>query len=173
MKITGTLAKSISYSSNIRDVNSIKWIVVHATGNHSDTAINNVNFYAKHNDEERGAHYFVDQYGIMMSIPDELTAYSVGDKGIGKCKMRCRNSNSISVEICSYKGNPTPESLNYAEELIKMLMLKYDIPSARVIRHYDVTGKLCPYWDGWTGVNPKEWFRFKNRFIEFSKDNIE
>lgn len=173
MKITGTLAKSISYSSNIRDVNSIKWIVVHATGNHSDTAINNVNFYAKHNDEERGAHYFVDQYGVMMSIPDCLTAYSVGGMGVGRLKFKCMNSNSISVEICSVDGKPTPEALNYAEELIKDLMLKYNIPSARVVRHYDVTGKICPYWDEWTGVNPRKWFQFKNRFIEFSKQNIE
>lgn len=173
MKITGTLAKNISFSSNIRDKHSIKWIVVHATGNENDTAISNINYFARNNIEEVGAHYFLDQYGAMMSIPEELTAYSVGGLGVGRLKLQCRNTNSISIEICSVNGKPTPKALDYAEELIKELMLKYNIPSARVIRHYDVTGKKCPYWEGWTGINPREWFQFKNRFIEFSKQYIE
>ena len=29
-------------------------------------------------------------------------------------------------------------------KLTKYLMKKYNIPSERVIRHYDVTGKICP-----------------------------
>jgi N-acetylmuramoyl-L-alanine amidase CwlA len=28
-------------------------------------------------------------------------------------------------------------------------MMAYDIPRERVIRHYDVTGKLCPGVPGW------------------------
>ena len=33
---------------------------------------------------------------------------------------------------------------NTAVELIKILMEKYSIPIENVIRHYDVTGKICP-----------------------------
>ena len=28
-------------------------------------------------------------------------------------------------------------------------MLMYDIPRDRVVRHYDITGKLCPGVPGW------------------------
>lgn len=33
--------------------------------------------------------------------------------------------------------------------LTRELMKKYNIPASNVIRHFDVTGKLCPaYWSG-------------------------
>ena len=43
-------------------------------------------------------------------------------------------------------GKTTPkESLEKDIELMK----KYNIPASNVIRHFDVTGKLCPaYWSG-------------------------
>ena len=31
-----------------------------------------------------------------------------------------------------------------AIELTKYLMQKYGVPASHVIRHYDVTGKICP-----------------------------
>ena len=48
---------------------------------------------------------------------------------------------------------PTQKTINNAIELTQHLMVKYNIPAHRVIRHYDVNGKLCPaYW-----VNDASW----------------
>ena len=58
-----------------------------------------------------------------------------------------------------------------------MLMRKYGIPKERVVRHYDITGKLCPGIVGWndgrlyspSGIatskrnNSSIWFAFKEK----------
>jgi N-acetylmuramoyl-L-alanine amidase CwlA len=43
---------------------------------------------------------------------------------------------------------------------VKALMSAYNLDSGDVIRHYDVTGKLCPLY---YVRNPKEWTLFKER----------
>ena len=53
-----------------------------------------------------------------------------------------------------------------AADLVKLLMKKYNVPVERVIRHYDVTGKVCPkpFVD-----DEKAWETFKERLA----DNME
>ena len=51
---------------------------------------------------------------------------------------------------------------HYAEaavELTKCLMNQFSVPVANVIRHYDVTGKLCPKY---YVEHPEEWERLLN-----------
>ncbi|MCI6605163.1 MAG: N-acetylmuramoyl-L-alanine amidase [Clostridiales bacterium] len=63
----------------------------------------------------------------------------------------CRNANSIGVELCDAKRDgrvmATDKTLQNAAELVYQLCKQYKIPYDHIIRHYDVTGKLCPaYW---------------------------
>jgi hypothetical protein len=51
------------------------------------------------------------------------------------------------------------ETQKRAAWLTQELMLKYGIPLDNIIRHYDVTGKLCPE----SFVDETEWGRFKAR----------
>ena len=171
--ITGLPAKPISYSPILRSVKGIKYIVVHFTGNYSDTAYNNARFFNSTNKEKVGAHLFIDDNYLYQSITPDKIAYSVGKKyGIAKLWGKCTNANSISIELCSKDGLPTEATLNNAEIAIMRLMNKYHIPVERVIRHFDVAGKLCPGWPGWSGNDSSEWFRFKSRFYSI-KDKIE
>ena len=57
----------------------------------------------------------------------------------------------------------TNETVEATIDLVKYLIKEYDIPSKNVIRHYDVTGKLCPNVDGWLDDSVK-WNDFKNSF---------
>ena len=66
--------------------------------------------------------------------------------------------------MCSDAGKPLDATLDNAERLIKALMFIFNIPKERVVRHYDVTGKVCPGWSGWYGENSREWYKFKVRF---------
>ena len=162
-------AKSISYSSKERKRDDIKYIVVHYTGNETDTAKNNAYFFATGNTREAGAHFFVDENDIYYSIRVKYSAYSVGTKDkkvVAKLFGKCTNYNSISVELCSNKGIFLPETLNNAELLIKQLMYLFNVPSERVVRHYDVTGKKCPGWYGWCDNNNSAWYKFKTRFLK-------
>lgn len=59
----------------------------------------------------------------------------------------CRNSNSIGVELCSRNNGDyyfMDNTVTNAVWLVKQLMAKFNIPIENVIRHYDVTGKICP-----------------------------
>lgn len=145
---------------NSRAASSIKYIVIHYTGNDGDTAANNAKYYAQ-NLVKASAHYFVDNREIIQSVPDLRIAWAVGgDKwasctatGGGKCHGKATNANSISIELCDVvkdgKLAPNAETVERALALTRELMAKYSIPQENVIRHFDVTGKLCPaYWSG-------------------------
>ena len=124
----------------------IQYIVVHYTANNGDTAEGNGKYFSGA-DRNTSAHYFVDEIKIVRSVFDKDTAWHCGAK-IYRHK-KCRNENSIGVEMCSKKDSNgqyyiNQKTQNNAAELVKWLMKKYDIPIENVLRHYDVTGKLCP-----------------------------
>lgn len=144
----------------VRSVSSIKFIVIHYTGNDGDTDESNANYF-KNNVVKSSAHYFVDDDSITQSVPDNCVAWSVGGNryasykttGGAKFYQTCTNANSISIELCDDvkdgKIYPSAKTITNALDLTKMLMKKYNIPASNVIRHFDVTGKICPgYWAG-------------------------
>ena len=55
------------------------------------------------------------------------------------------------------------QTQNTAIEVIKMLMKKYSVPLENVLRHYDVTGKLCP--EPFVR-NEAQWLNFKQKLIQ-------
>lgn len=143
-----------------RNAQAIQFIVIHYTGNDGDTAMNNAKYYAS-NVVKSSAHYFVDNKEIVQSVPDLRVAWAVGGKKYPSCPQTgggamygvCTNTNSISIELCDTKRDgvyaPASETIAAALELTRSLMKKYNIPASNVIRHFDVTGKLCPaYWAG-------------------------
>ena len=139
---------------------SIRYIVMHYTANNGDTAKGNCQYFAGAS-VQSSAHYFVDEAEIWQSVRDTDTAWHCGRKD-GKYKHpECRNANSIGVELCSDKVNGkyviTAETVNRAVELVKALTAKYGIDRAHIIRHYDVTGKLCP----------EPWVRDEGQYISF------
>ena len=159
-------SKNISYSDKVRKRDDIKYIVIHYTGNRTDTAKDNAAFFQKINTRSAGAHFFVDENDIYYTIPVRYPAYSVGTNSKVKAKLfgKCTNYNSINIELCSDAGDFLPETLDNAEILIKCLMYLFNIPKERVVRHFDVTGKQCPGWEGWCGESSHKWYKFKVRF---------
>lgn len=156
MNIKTNLANKSNYGGS-RNTNVIKYIVVHYTGNDGDTDENNGNYF-KNNVVEASAHYFVDDDSITQTVPDDYVAWHCGAKSYKHAN--CRNTNSIGVEICDDVKNgviyPSEKTIENALELVKALMKKYSVPQENVIRHYDVTGKLCPaYWCGTTEKDAK------------------
>lgn len=143
-----------------RAASGIRYIVIHYTGNDGDTALNNAKYYAS-NVVKTSAHYFVDEKEVVQSVDDLHIAWAVGGNKYPSCAQtgggtmygKCKNANSISIELCDAVRNgvyaPGSKTVASAIELTKALMKKYNIPARNVIRHFDVTGKLCPaYWSG-------------------------
>lgn len=168
-------AKPISYDGT-RPAQNIKWIVIHGTGNTTDKDINNAKYFSASGGNTRyaGAHYFVDDADnvIYQSIDDLKNANAVGGGRVSNAygaasKFRlCTNYNSISIEMCSVNGEYQEKTIELALELTRDLMFKYGIDIDHVIRHWDVTGKKCPGWNGWTGMDQSKWHAFKYRLAD-------
>lgn len=162
VEIKDYLANRANYGS-ARATSRIKWLVIHYTANDGDTAINNCKYF-RNNIVKASAHYFVDDSSVYRSVPDNFVAYSVGAHRYKHPE--CRNTNSISIELCDTRRNGTydftSKTIANAVELAKEIMAKYDIPITHVIRHYDVTGKVCPkpYVE-----NIEAWNAFKSKLI--------
>lgn len=160
------IANRSNYGS-ARDLNTIKYLVIHYTSNDGDSDEGNGKYF-HNNVVKASAHYFVDDDSVTQSVPDNYAAYSVG----GKCQSNhhplykvCTNSNSISIEMCDCNKNGiveiTDKTLENAIELGRVLMKKYSISIDRVIRHYDVNGKACPNCNNF--LNDNAWNTFKSR----------
>jgi N-acetylmuramoyl-L-alanine amidase len=122
----------------------IKYIVIHYTANDGDTALGNTNYFKSY--RGASAHYFVDENNIYQSVEDKNIAWHCGANKY--YHSYCRNANSLGVELCSVKNNGVygfkDKTVDNAVELTKLLMQKYNVPAANVVRHYDVTHKNCP-----------------------------
>ena len=160
-----------------RPLSAIKYIVIHYTANKWDSAKSNLNYF-KNNVVKASANYFVDSKTIGISVPDEIYAWHCGGdlQGSGGHKWHgiCNNWNSIGIEICDDvndgKVMPTEAALRNAQELTAELMHKYNIPIENVIRHWDVTGKLCPaYFIGEANTaTGKAWLDWKDELEEMT-----
>ena len=149
-----------NYNYSSRNGNSIKYIVLHYTGNKGDTAKNNVDYFAG-GDRNASAHYFVDDNSIWQSVEENNSAWAVGD---GKGAYGITNQNSISIEMCcNSSGVISEKTETNALELVKYLMSKYNISISNIVRHYDASRKICPNWsaDNWS-----RWITFKNKLNE-------
>lgn len=173
MNIKTNLANRKNYG-NARSTSTIKYIVIHYTGNDGDTDENNGKYF-HNNVVNASAHYFVDDDSITQSVPDNYVAWHCGGKTY-KHK-QCRNSNSIGIEICDDVRNgtiyPSAKTIANVLELVAYLMNKYSIPKENVIRHYDVTGKHCPaYWIDNNMWKIEFWNKIQTNTVENYKEQV-
>ena len=161
----------------------VEWIVIHYTAgvtSRMNSALNLAAYFATRPDD-CSADFTVDDYDVVQYNPDIRNRYTwhcggskYNNKG-GKYYGKCTNANSIGIEVCSTNSTRKMQAANdksysftdavvkNTEELVKYLMKEYNIPSDHVIRHYDVTGKLCPGIIGWNAESGSEakWEQFK------------
>lgn len=150
MMTINKLLTPINYSSGSES--RIKYIVIHYVGA-TGGAEANCKYYASQY-VGASAHYYVGFNGeIWQSVEDKNIAWHCGTKG-KYYHSDCRNSNSIGIELCvRNKGSMADTSRDWYFEdatitaaiaLTKELMKKYSIPVSNIIRHYDITHKICP-----------------------------
>lgn len=157
--------KEIS-SYNYSAGNDIKYIVVHDTGNSTDTAEANANYFNGGN-RNASAHYFVDDDSIVQVVEDSNAAWHCGDGGM---KYGIGNHNSIGIEMCRVNNTVTSTTEANAIELVKAKMAQYNIPIDRVVRHYDASRKCCP--QSFSSNNWARWNNFKAKLVGQSVKEI-
>lgn len=182
------IKKCSTVHTSLRGKNKIEYIVIHYTAgvtSKKGTAQSLATYFAN-STANASADFIVDDKEIVQYNPD-MNKYYTWAVGGSKYKQtkggtyygKCKNANSISIEICSNnktgsitKVNDTnyyftQDSVKNALELTRYLMKVYNIPISNVIRHYDVTGKVCPGIIGWNEAsgNVLEWVAFKGMLV--------
>ena len=111
-------------------------IAVHYVGNPNTSAEANRNYFQNNNDDV-SSNYIIGLNGeIICCIPDEEVAWCT-------CEA---NAYSVSIENChpDSTGKFNNKTYNSLVELCAYLCKKYKLDETDLIRHYDVTGKVCP-----------------------------
>ncbi len=166
------IANKNNYGSK-RSTSKIKYIVVHYTANDGDTDEANAKYF-KNNVVKASAHYFVDDDSVTQSVHDNYVAWHCGGNrysnykttGGAKYYKKCTNTNSLGIELCDTVKNGeysfTDKTANNAIELILDKMKQYNVSIDNVIRHFDVTGKICPA----PLIEEKAWNEFKAKITK-------
>ena len=178
---------------------TIKYIAIHYTAGASSAPGRAVSMKSSWEKTKRAsADFGCDDRDMVQFNPDlkNYRCWSVGDAkktagGGAQLYGKATNSNTISIEMCSNlregydhsKVNHegwyfTEATLNNAARLAKILMKKFNIPIERVVRHYDISGKICPGVVGWNNYkvyskdgkatgqnNSAKWEEFKKRLL--------
>ncbi len=141
------LIKKNKYSRPGIELGKVNDIVVHYTANPGTDAEDNRNYFNnlprlnqnKQTPVYASSHFVIGLEGqIVQCIPLNEMAYASND----------RNSDTIAIECCHPDKSGKFNSLTYRAlvELVSYLCIRYDLDEEDVIRHYDVTGKLCPLY---------------------------
>lgn len=138
-------------------------IACHYVGNPHTSAEANRNYF-QNTDRKVSSNYIIGLQGeIICCIPDNEVSWCTNQA----------NSYTVSIEAChpDKSGKFTEATYNSYVELVAMLCNKYNLNPLKggVIRHYDVTKKICPkYWVD----HPDEWDAFKQDVYDFMRGNI-
>lgn len=149
--VTQDLIRISEYSRPGTKLEQVNGIVVHYVANEGTTAKNNRDYFDNLADTKTtsaSSHFVIGLEGeILQCVPLDEIAYASNE----------RNEDTISIECCHPEadGKFTEATYNSLVKLVKWLEEAYHLQPESVIRHYDVTGKLCPKYfveneEAWT-----------------------
>lgn len=130
------------YSRPGTPLQEINGVVIHYVGNPGTSAQANRNYFESLSNGTEGtyasAHFIVGLEGeVLQCIP--LTEISYASNS--------RNDDTVAIEVCHEddSGQFSPVTYEQVVELTAWLCDTFSLkPNTDVIRHYDVTGKICP-----------------------------
>ena len=139
------------------ELRKVKDIVVHYVANPGSTAAANRSYFNSPG-SNTSAHFIVGLQGeIIQCIP-------MGEQSSASNQ---RNPDTISIEVChpDATGEFSIPSYNALVKLLVWLCHEFRLDEKDIIRHYDVTGKLCPKY---YVEHPEEW----ERLLEYVKERL-
>jgi N-acetylmuramoyl-L-alanine amidase CwlA len=151
----------------LKDINSI---VVHYTANPGTTAANNRDYFeglATKHTTYASSHYIIGTLGeVVQCVPLNEISFASND----------RNNDTVSIECCHEDETGKFSDTTYASlvSLTAALCIEFNLREEDIIRHYDVTEKLCPLY---YVEHEEEWFQFRKevmaKVIEINENQKE
>jgi len=156
MKINESLLTPNKFSRPQRPLKKVKGLAVHWVGNPGKSARFNKKYFEMRRNGLLGygsAHFIIDEKEILQCIPTGEEAYHVGAITYTPFALQkfgtYPNNCTIGIELChiNWKGKFLPETLTKAIWLFAFLSKKFNLnPLEDIVRHYDITKKICPKW---------------------------
>lgn len=142
---------------------AVRDLAVHYVANPGTSAMANRNYF-EGPDSGTSSHFIVGLEGeVLALIPTDEKS----------CATNERNVDTISIEVCHPDETGEFSEATY-ESLIRLLAYlcnEFDLTEENLIRHYDVTGKLCPRY---YVENPEAWEALKADVAEaLAKGNFD
>lgn len=153
------------YSRPGLELKEVKGVVVHYTQNPGTDAIQNRNYFNNLPDINRGSekpvyassHFIIGLEGnIVQCIPLAEMAYASNS----------RNVDTVAIECChpGEDGKFNKATVQALTELLTYLCIRFELsPTDDIIRHYDVTHKICPKY---YVEHPDKWEELKESVEE-------
>ena len=140
--VTADLLPVNAWSRPGTPLEKIDGVVIHYVGNPGTTAQANRNYFSSLADGAEGvyasSHFIVGLEGeVVQCVPLTEIAYA----------SNTRNEDTVAIEVChpDETGQFSPLTYGRTVELTAWLCQAFRLdPERDVIRHFDVTGKLCP-----------------------------
>lgn len=145
----------------LTEVNSI---VIHYTANPGTGAKSNRDYFENlriSKETSASSHFVIGLDGeIIQCIPLDEIAYASND----------RNNDTISIECChpDASGKFNDKTYRSLIALTAWLCSEYDLDREDIIRHYDVSGKLCPLY---YVEHEDAWETLKDDVITYETEN--
>ena len=173
---------SLNHTAKKRSKKNIEYIVCHYVGALGDAEANAKYYGSTY--VGASADFFVGFKGDIWQANDYYNYYSWhcggGLQGTSGANYygKCTNQNSVGIEMCVRKKstktmNATDKdwyfesaTIESTAELVAFLMKELDIDINNVIRHYDVTGKICPNPFVYDTGNVT-WKKFKEKVLKY------
>lgn len=138
------------------ELKDIRGVVIHYVGNPGTTAQANRNYFESLSSGAEGtyasSHFVIGLKGeVIQCIPLTETAYA----------SNTRNSDTVAIEVChpDETGEFSPVTYARCVELTTWLCREFRLdPEEDVIRHYDITEKVCPKY---YVEHPEAWDAFR------------
>lgn len=169
LKITRDYLAKNEFSRPMRSRPETRALIMHYNGNPGGTAEAMQDYFDRlalqdpeddRKDRYASAHYVVGLRGqTIQMMPEGEVAYHCGAThytalahdvfGGYATPISSPNYVTVGIEMChpTSSGMFSLETLESAAELAAYICFRYNIPPELILRHYDVTGKLCPkYW---------------------------
>ena len=145
------------YSRPGEPLEKINGVVIHYVGNPGTTAHANRNYFESLasglENTYASSHFIVGLEGeVIQCVPLTEIAYA----------SNTRNGDTVSIEVChpDETGEFSPVTYARTVELTAWLCREFKLdPETDVIRHYDVTGKICPKY---YVEHPEAWGTFRS-----------
>lgn len=151
------------YSRPGKRVDAIEYVVIHYLGNPKTTAQQNHDYFESLKDLQNvsmSANYVIGIDGeIIECVPPGEIAYASNSM----------NHLSVSIENCHLddSGRFTEDTYESCVKLTAYLVAEYGLERENIIRHYDVTGKMCPLY---YVENEDKWEKFRDDVMDYIEE---